>query len=309
MGVQRNSGVKSWERIARLAEAQHGIVSRDQLRSFGKSEAAIDHAIATGRLHIIFRGVFGVGHRRIGSHGLLLAAVRACGKGSVVSHGTAAALLGLWDRQPHLIDVVAPIEAGRKIPGIRRRHTPPPLPHEVVIHDAVPCTGPSRTIVDIAGIASEALLRRTIEQAAVNRMLDVFEIEAVLAGPRRRGSRLLRRILQDWHRYPSTTRLRSRFEARLLPLLSRAGIPMPRCNTNLSIGREAFEVDFLWGKQRLVVETDGSRYHDNPQAQARDRRRDRLLIAAGYRVWRLSWHDLDQRPEETMVELLRLLQS
>jgi very-short-patch-repair endonuclease len=269
----------------------------------------IDHAIVTGRLFPIFRTAFGVGHTAVGRHGRMLAAVLACGEGSVVSHGTAAFLLGLWERQPRLIDVIAPVEAGRKIAGIRRRHTPPPLPHERWSENAVPCTNPSRTIVDVAGIVSEAALRRTIEQAAVHRMLNVSEIHMILAGPRRRGSRQLRLVLEDWRRYSPTTRLRSPMEAKLLPLLTQHAIPIPECNTDLEIGDETFEIDFLWRRQRLVVETDGGKYHDNPQAQFRDRRRDQILVAAGYRTWRLRWDDLEDHPKRTITQLLRLLET
>lgn len=169
------------------------------------------------------------------------------------------------------------------------------------------CTNPARTIVDLAGSVGEASLRRTIEQAAVNRMLDVSEIDRILTGRRRRGSPRLRGILQDWRRYPSTTRVRSVMEAKLLSLLTRHGIPAPECNVELKIAGEAFEVDFLWRSQRLVVETDGSRYHDNPQAEARDRHRDSLLAATGFTVWRLRWDDLDRRPDTTMAELTRQL--
>jgi very-short-patch-repair endonuclease len=293
--------------VAALAERQHGVVSRDQLLALGLSEAAVRHAIVTGRLHPIFHGTYGVGHAGIGNNGRMLAAVLSCGGGSVVSHGTAAVLLGLWDRQPRLVDVIAPVQAGRKIPGIRRRHVPPPRPCDAWLHDAVPCTSPSRTIVDVAGIASEARLRRTVEQAAIHLMLNVPEIDAILAGPRRRGSPRLRTILEGWRRYDSAIRLRSPMEARLLPLLSQHGIPAPKCNEKLRLGNETIEVDFLWRANGLVVETDGMKYHDNPEAQARDGRRIRALRAAGYRVWRLRWEDLELRPQMTMAELARRL--
>jgi len=237
----------------------------------------------------------------------MLAAVLASGEGSVISHGTAAFLLGIWEHQPRLIDVIAPVQAGRKFPGIRRRFTPAPLPHDAWSHDAVPCTSPSRTIVDVAGIVGEASLRRTIEQAAVHRMLNVPEIDAILAGPRRRGSPRLRAILEDWRRYSPRTRVRSRMEAKLLPLLTQYGIPVPECNGELRIGGDRFEIDFLWRRQRLAVETDGGAYHDNPEAEARDRNRDTVLPAAGYRIWRLRWDDLEQKPTKTMATLTRLL--
>jgi very-short-patch-repair endonuclease len=283
------------------------VVSRDELLGLGFSEAMIDHAVAVGHLHRIFRGAFALGHPGVGWRGEMLAAVLASGEGSVVSHGTAAYLLGLWERKPGLIDVIAPVEAGRKISGIRRRHTPPPLPGDWRLHEGIPCTSPSRTIVDVAGAVGEMSLRRTIEQAAVRRVLDVAEIDAILTGPRRRGSRRLRTVLQDWRRYVPGVPLRSVMEAKLLPLLSQYDLPAPESNAKLRIGREIFEIDFFWRRERLAVETDGGRFHDNPEAEKRDHHRNRRLPEAGYRIWRLTWDDLEQRPAATMRTLGRLL--
>lgn len=296
-----------WVRSAGLAATQHGVISRDQLRGLGFSEATIDHAVAVGHLHRIFRGAFALGHPGVGWRGEMLAAVLASGEGSVVSHGTAAYLLGLWERKPQLIDVIAPIEAARKIPGIRRRHTPPPLPRDRRLHERIPCTSPSRTIVDVAGAVGQMSLRRTIEQAAVRRVLDVAEIDEILTGPRRRGSVRLRAVLQDWRRYAPGVSLRSVMEAKLLPLLSQYDLPVPECNAKLRIGRETFEIDFFWRRERLAVETDGGRFHDNPEAEKRDQDRNRRLPGAGYRIWRLVWDDLEQRPAATMHTLGRLL--
>jgi len=232
----------------------------------------------------------------------------ACGDGTAVSHGSAAFLLGLWESEPAAIHLIAPKQAGRRIPGVRRHHIPPPSGGEVAEHDLVPCTSPARTIVDLAGGVGEGSLRRTIEQAAVLQLLDVAEIDAILLGPRRRGSSCLRRILKDWRRYPEL-RLRSRMEARLLPLLSQGGLPIPGCNEMLRIGEQSFEIDFLWRQQRLAVETDGGRFHDNPSAQARDLERNRALAGAGFRVLRLRWEELRDRPEVTIAKIGRLLRS
>jgi len=313
MAEQRHSaaggGGQRWRAVGALARRQHGIVSRPQLRALGFRPGAIDRAIAQGRLYPLFRGAFGVGHPPQGRNAKLVAAVLACGEGSVISHGTAAALLGLWRCPPRLIDVIALVEAGRKIDGVYRRHTPFPSEREAWVHEGVPCTSPSRTIVDVAGIANERTLRETIEQAAVLRMLNVPEIDAVLDGPRRRGSRRLRLIVDLWRRYPPGMCVRSRLEAKLLPLLTEYGLEIPRVNQKLAVGSERFEIDFLWPRHRLVVETDGGRYHDNPEAKARDRHRNRLLHAAGYRVWRLSWDDLAHRPEATLLRLSSLLRG
>ena len=236
-----------------------------------------------------------------------MAAVLACGEGSVLSHGTAAAHLGLWERPPDLIDVIAPVQAGRKIDGIFRRHTPSPLPRDRTTHERIPCTSPSRTIVDLAGMLSERRLRRAIEQAAVLNVLDLPAIDAILRGPRRRGSPLLRTILEDWRSHSPATRLRSPLEARLVPMLAARGLPAPQWNEELTVAGEKFEVDCVWRRSRLVVEADSRKYHDNPAARDRDAHRDRALASAGYRVLRIRWNDLDDRPEATMAKIARNL--
>ena len=290
-----------------FASRQYGIASRDQLLRLGVSDRAIDHGIATGRLYPIFRGVFGVGHLPPQRHSRLMAAVLACGEGSVLSHGTAAALLGLWERPPNLIDVIAPVQAGRGIDGIFRRHTPMPPPRDRIVHEGIPCTSASGVIVDIAGISRERRLRRTIEQAAVLNLLDLPAIDAILMGPRRRGSPLLRTILEDWRGHSPATRLRSPLEARLVPMLAARGLPTPQWNEELTVAGERFEVDCVWRRSRLVVEADSRKFHDNPVARDRDSHRDRVLTSAGYRVLRIRWDDLEHRPDATMAKIARNL--
>jgi very-short-patch-repair endonuclease len=255
----------------------------------------------------VFHGVFCVGHEHLTVYARMLAATMACGEGSVVSHGTAAWLLGLRPWQPKEIDVIAPVEAGRKIAGIRRRFVPPPLGGEVWHRHGVPLTSPARTIVDCAAIPDAHGVGELIEQAAVEGLLDVAAIDRVLDGPRRRGSKQLLLAVAPWRRYRRGIKIRSRMEAKLLPLLTEAALPIPQTNAKLRLAGKVYEVDFLWGEQKLVVETDGGRFHDNPAAGERDSERNHALAAAGYRFPRLGWEDLRDRPQQTMREIGRLL--
>jgi very-short-patch-repair endonuclease len=241
-------------------------------------------------------------------HGRLSAAVLACGRGTVISHGTAAWLLGLWEAKPGEVEVIAPVEAGRKIKGIRRRFVPPPPAKHVISPQGIDCTSPSRTIVDLAGLCSPHTLAGVVEQAAVLRVLDVSEIDEILAEGRRRGSRRLNLLLENWRRYSPKMRVRSRMEAKLLPLLTHHSLPIPETNAVLRISGKTYEVDFLWSRQRVVVETDGGRFHDNPLAQDRDSERNRMLARAGYRVPRIGWAELKDEPDRAIAEIRRFLQ-
>lgn len=282
-------------------------MSRDQLRTLGLGDRAISHALERGWLKPVFHGVFAVGHEHLTVNARLLAATMACGPGSVVSHGTAAWLLGLRDWRPKEIDVIAPVEAGRKIAGVRRRFVPPPVGGEVWRRNGVPVTSPARTIVDCAGILDAREVSGLIEQAAVEGMLDIVAIDRILDGPRRRGTKKLLRALAPWRRYRRGIKIRSRMEAKLLPLLTEAALPIPQTNAKLRLAGKVYEVDFLWREQKLVVETDGGRFHDNPAAGGRDSDRNHALARAGYRLPRLGWEDLRDRPDSTMREIARLL--
>ena len=290
-----------------MASRQQGLVSRDQLRALGLGDEAVSKAMARGWLHPVFHAVYNVGHRRLSWQGKLLAATLACGEGSVISHGSAAWLLGLVAQHPEAIDLIAPVEAGRKIAGIRRRFVPLPSGGEVWRREGVPVTSPARTIVDVAGISDSKGLAEVIEQAAILGLLNVSAIDRILNGHRRRGANRLRRVIEPWRRYKPGIKIRSRMEAKLLPMLSVAALPVPETNVRLRVGARTYEVDFLWRRQKVIVETDGGRFHDNPAAGQRDSDRNHALTGAGYRVPRLGWEDLRDRPEETMRELAGLL--
>jgi uncharacterized protein YjiS (DUF1127 family) len=309
MADRKNSGLGVWWRVAAIAEEQLGVVSRHQLRDLGLSDTGIARGVARGNLYPVFHSVFGVGHGPLSVHARLLAATIACGRGSVVSHGTAAWLLGLRDLKPLDVNVIAPVESGRKISGVCRRFVPPPGPDEVAMKERVPTTDASRTIVDNAGILAPVALGDLIEEAAFRRALDIPRIDAILDGPPRRNARRLLRQLEPWRRYKRGIHVRSRMEAKLLPLLTQWALPIPETNAGLRVGGDRFEIDFLWREARVVVETDGGGSHDNPRAGARDSKRNRALIESGYRVRRIGWEELRDHSDVVMAELRDLFSA
>jgi very-short-patch-repair endonuclease len=306
-GVKR-TGSASWM-IAALAERQDGVVSRRQLRKIGLSESAITSRTASGYLQPLFRETFAVGHRAITRQGRMRAAVLACADGTVLSHGSAAELIGLWDKRQTPVDVIPPNWSGRKIRDIRWHRVRLPLPDEFEIRNGIPCTTVSRTIVDMAARTGWSSLRSLVEQAAIMRQLDVDQIDLVLSRGRRRGAPRLRSILAAWRDLgENRPRVRSRLEARLLPHLVEKRLPAPRCNVMLRVDQHCFEVDMLWDEQRLIIETDGEETHGTRAAFQRDRLRDQILTAAGYRTSRVTWRQVADEPEAVVSRIARMLE-
>ena len=74
----------------------------------------------------------------------------------------------------------------------------------------------------------------------------------------------------------------------------------------MAVDGQFFEVDCLWTAQRLIVELDGRAVHGTDVAFEHDRRKDRLLMADGWRVTRVTWRQLrDEAP--AVVADLRLM--
>lgn len=234
----------------------------------------------------------------------MFAALLACGSQAVLSHGTAAALLGLRDRSPLLIDVIAPDQSGRKITGIRRHHVPLPLGDEVVLLYGIRSTSVSRTIVDLAGMLGHKSLQEIVEKAAVIGALDAREIEALASG--RRGRAILQEVLNVW-RNRRQPQLRSVLEARLLTLIRSRNLQEPLCNRSIEVSGERHEVDLFWPRQRLIVEADGSQFHAHAGAFERDRKRDRQFALVGYRVIRVTWEQMEKEADSIVATIRNLL--
>jgi predicted transcriptional regulator of viral defense system len=159
--------------VAKIATAQGGVISLEQLRDEGVSPKVTADRGRGSIYHRIHRGVYTVGHRAVARNTLLRAALLACGDGAVVSHGTAAAFHGLWDKPPLLVDVTVPVEAGRMIDGVRCRRCRYPEPEEVEIRAGIAVTTVARTLVDLAGMVGLATLKKTVGRAAIRRTLDI----------------------------------------------------------------------------------------------------------------------------------------
>lgn len=267
--IDQTLAEKAWA----LAARQHGVVTRRQLLALGLSAQAVQHRLSRGRLHRIDRGIYAVGRPALDREGRWMVAVLACGRGAVLSHGSAAAL---WGIGPLLssVEVTIPIASPRRRDGVHVHRRPNLLPAHATVRKAIPVTNPVRTAIDLAVRLDPTQLERMINEAD---RLGLVSPEGLLtaldAYPGVRGVGRLRSILEA-----RTFRLTdSELERRFLRIVEKAGLPFPLTRQPVN----GFRVDFFWPDLGLVVETDGLTYHRTPAQQARDRVRDQAHLAAG----------------------------
>ena len=145
-----------------------------------------------------------------------------------------------------------------------------------------------RTLHDLAPLLPQHELDRAVEEAVIRGMAHPDQLTTRPA---------LRRAV-----IPEPRLTKSKAERRLLRLIRAARLPLPRTNVMVA----GWEVDAVWPQNRLVVEVDGYAYHGNRAAFERDRRKDAALTAAGYRVVRITWRQLEDEPHAVVALIARL---
>jgi very-short-patch-repair endonuclease len=217
----------------------------------------------------------------------------------------AAAIWGIVERAPTDIELTLVGRNANSKPGVRIRRVATLSRKDVRSRSAIPLTSPARTLIDLGAALVPIDLENALAEARFRSLVRDSEIADALArAPTRSGTSALRQLLsytQDREAAPARTR--STYERILLKLIADAELPRPVTNVPV----EGHVVDMFWPAQRLVVEFDGFAYHSDRQAFENDRLRDQDLVAAGYRVIRITARQLDHTPLAVIARLSKAL--
>jgi len=302
--------MKTPEKLFELAERQHGVVALRQLFELGATPAAARHLRNSSRLEATpARGVYRVRGTRPTWQQSLMVLVLACGPGAAASHRAAGALLSVPRLRPGVVEVVT-VRPWRQRVEAAEVHSSRWLPAgQVVVADDVPATTVPRTIADLAGMFHPRRLERLVDDCLAANLVTVPALWALLDEMPTRGRRgvvALRGLLDE--RDEGYTPPASELEAAFRDLCREAGLPQPVRqfavgDRNEWVGR----VDVAYPDHRLIIELDSRRYHTARLDLESDRRRDNRLVAAGWRVVRITWDQLVRQPSEVVDLLHRLL--
>jgi very-short-patch-repair endonuclease len=275
--------------IAALAGRQRTILSHEQLTALGCSRRVIAHWVHRGRFQLVFHGVYSVVRAELPPLAREQAALIACGEHAFLSHGTSAAIWGLLRTLPIEVEVSAVGRRCSSRKGIRLHEIRAINRREVKRHEGLWVSTPARAVLELAATGTTDEVTRAIDEGLAHRLFSPNELRAVLAGNRPcRGAVRLDAILGD---ETATALSRSRKEKRLLRGLRDARLPMPE--TNVKFGR--LEADFLWRRERLVVEVDGYPFHRGPAAFNRDHEKDLVFRGAGLDVLRFTGDHVEKQ--------------
>lgn len=290
------------QQIAELAQAQNGVITWRQLITFGLTPAAIRARTARHALLPVLHSVYAVADPALLPLALESAALLSLGRGTAISHRSAAALWGIVEEASSAVEVTLVGRHVRPRPGIKLHRVNRLHPADLRTRSNLVVTAPARTIIDLAGMVSSPELERTFGDARAKRLLSQQELESALSrAPKNHpGAAAIRRRLATDR---GSTYTRSRAEALIRRLLADAQLPQPLVNCRVA----GLTVDFLWPQERLVLEVDGYATHGHRLAFEGDRKRDQVLTAGGYTVIRITWRQLRDEPIAVAARIAQAL--
>lgn len=288
-------------RLATIALRQGGLVTTTQLQSCGLSRSGVRHRVAAGRLFRVRRGVYALSPVA-GAWSTYWAALLAAGPDAAVSHWSAAAVHGFASVPSGPVQVTVPAAGGRALPGLRIHHARSLRPADIVVVRGLRVTSAERTVLDIAGGASDQAARRVIREAEFTGALRPGRLSAAVEG--RGGHPGVGRIRRvDPHTVEAALR-QTPLEDELEALIRTTSLPEPERQLGVAgVFGGMFRADFAWPRFRLIAEADGRDAHARASGMESDRRRDADLAATGWMTMRFTRTQVLGTPDDVRRQL------
>ncbi len=292
--------------LARLAKQQHGCFNHRQLVELGATKRQVSHRLRAGLWIRLERRVYALASSQSTWQRQVMAAV--LGRASAMASGRTAAVLhhlpGFRPGQPE-VSVPAAASPSSGLAIVHRRADFELIAATVV--DNIPVTAVAETLFDVAHRTFPRRLHRAIDRALVTDLTTIDELYAVLdriAGSRLKGTGAFREAVQDLDAAYVPTQ--SETESLLFAALDDPRVPPIERQVRLDWWEELpHRIDAFIAEWLLVLEADSRTYHTKREDFERDRERDNLAAAHGYRVMRFTYAMLRADPGRVLDMVLR----
>lgn len=287
---------------------QAGIVGRQQLLRDGVNRMTIVAKLKSGQWRQVHHGVYMTYVGELSRRGELWAAVLYAGRGAMLSHETAAEILGITDRRTESVDVT--------VPAPRRVHAP----QGVTIHSSSvdyppwrpfpgypPHTFFEETVVDLVDAAEHLDDAIGWVTRAMGRRLTKAPLLMAAMSTRKR-LRWRREVTEFLKASPDGTEsaLEYRFDR---GVVEAHGLPAAdgQVTFTKANGRKGRR-DRAYAEYRLLVELDGKQYHGD-ERRGEDQDRDNHAAALGNATLRYGWRDVTLGACESAAQLYTALRQ
>lgn len=286
-----------------IASRQGGVITLAQATGCGLGRDAIRHRIKVKRWTAVSRSIYRL-IEMDEPHQLIRAAVAVL-PNSVVSHEAAAEIHGIPRVRRGLAVVSVHSRTTHSFPGVTVHRNHDLHESHTELQGDLPTTTLPRTVIDLAGLLHPKHVERIVDDLITQKRLSIERINRVLSDVARRGkpgSGTMRTILAG--RGVGPERNATQLERRGLAVLRDGGLPVPSLEHAIP-WNPARRFDACYPMWRIAIEWDSRRWHQSDEAFEQDRERDRSALLHGWSVYRFTWRDVTERPDQ-VVETIRL---
>lgn len=294
--------------LQRLITEQAGVVSRQQLLRAGVSRTTIASRVRRGPWQAIYPGTYGTFSGTVSREARLWAAVLYAGPGALLSHETAAEILGLTGRKCPVIRVTIPASRRVRPPqGVAIRRSAFDYPRWRPPRGVPPHTLYAETIIDLVAAAGDLdEVVGWVSRGIAGNLVSAGQLKMAVAARRRFRWRdqigdVIEMVAGGSH-FPLEFRYDRDVErAHGLPAAAR------QVKFVKPDGTKGFR-DRCYERYGLIVELDGDEFHPAGQ-RGKDRARDNESAATTGATLRYGWADVTRSPCDTAGQVYRVLRK
>ena len=233
----------------------------------------------------------------------LQAALLWAGDNSAADGRSAAHVYGLEGVRAPRPEIVVERRESPRHPAVVTFTTRDPASLMLRTHTGVRVTGPEATLVRLATLLGDEAFEVACEDARRRRLTSVPALRAYLARFRRSGrggvTRLGALLDQLDPHYPA----RSTLEVQTRRLLAANGITDFIRESPLAWAGREYRYDFGFERSRVILETNGRKWHDDPVDFEGDHEKWSVPGRHGYKLVLATWDKVVRHPVEFVAEL------
>lgn len=290
-----------------LASRQFGVISRAQAQEAGFSPSAVTRRVRSGEWVRMAPGVFRLNSASPSWEQELMAAWMWAGRGAVVSHRSAGRIFRLTGVEDGIVEI--------RVPQARRSPRSGIVLHsgfleskDVAVWGPLRLTIPTRTLIDLGAVLDEESLEVAMEDAFCRGLTSFERLErkiVELGRSGRDGVGIMRRLLEL---RGSAAPAESALEVLVVRAIRKSKLPVPVRQLLLKPGlKSSPRFDLAYPQAKVAVECDSFKHHSGRRDWDRERAKLSLAAELGWRVIHVTWDDIKNRKEPTMLRIGRAI--
>jgi hypothetical protein len=287
-----------WDRQAEeFAEAHHGVIGLEFLRTLDSWRNEVDWRLKSGRWSHLYDGAYRVNGAPLTWRGQLLAACFAGGPRAVASHRSAAEIWEWPGRRTDFVEITCPRWRRGQEAGPVVHESKALDPGDCTVVDNIPVTSPELTLLMLGAVCAPITVEMALDVALNRDLVTYASVRAVLKRVARRGRNgagVLRAIVDE--RAPELPVAESPMETKMLRLLRQLGFPPPVPQFEVwHEGQFYGRLDAAWPDKRVGVEYESYEHHTGKLALVRGNSRRDAFDRIDWRVVGVTAEDIKNR--------------